>query len=386
MAPVDSATKKVEVANMPPCSSPRIVPAMKSQNRNILLAKQRTDEVTQELTKRYQDARRYLVWLETEAQMTPALAASTQLQVALDRILLDKYKKEFRFPQDIVNKARELQEMYNSDNFGATAVIEEGPHGSDSDDEPTSAVSTTTTSTAARAAPSAMPLSQVLVDPSANDAMFAEGGIMHGLLIKQKKNGGNTYVLNPEVPHRSCKVFGHNGLQLGAWFPFQISALHHGAHGATTAGIAGDTVRGAYSIVVAGSYDDLDEDLGNTLYYSAPNSHENRDPQRVATPTTGSKALKASWAHRQSVRVLRSGGSEKAKNKNGRLPKAGLRYDGLYMVVACNVKKNTRGGLYEQFRLERDPDQYPSLASIRETSPTQAQLADYSRMRERYAR
>ncbi|KAI1263868.1 PUA-like domain-containing protein [Xylariaceae sp. FL1019] len=372
-------TKTVQVAKM--SRSPAlIVKDMIRQNRNILQAKQRSKEVG----KRYEDIRRYLVWLDTEAQMTPVLATSTNLQVALDRILKDEYEKDYRFPDDIVAKARELQDKFDSDNFGATAVIDDEPQASDSDEEPTSAVSTTASTTGRAAASTALPLSEELVDPSANDDMFAEGGIMHGLLLKKKKNGGNMYVLNPEVHHKSCKIFGNNGLRLGAWFPYQISALHHGAHGATTAGIAGDTLHGAYSIVVADSYHDLDKDEGDVLYYSAPNSHDNRDPDRVAAATTGCKALKASWARQQPIRVLRSGGSTKTKNR--RLPVAGLRYDGLYRVVACNEKKNTRGGLYEQFRLQRVEGQSASLGWIRKNCPTKSQLADYSRMREKYSR
>jgi hypothetical protein len=67
--------------------------------------------------------------------------------------------------------------------------------------------------------------------------------------------------LDPTYRHRrSAKVSGHNGLDIGAWFPTRLSALVNGAHGASQAGIAGNIEYGAFSIVVAPTYKDVDEE------------------------------------------------------------------------------------------------------------------------------
>ena len=50
----------------------------------------------------------------------------------------------------------------------------------------------------------------------------------------------------------SCNVPGHNGLEIGQWWPLRICALRDGAHGATVGGIAGGESTGAVSIVVSG--------------------------------------------------------------------------------------------------------------------------------------
>lgn len=59
---------------------------------------------------------------------------------------------------------------------------------------------------------------------------------------------------------RSAKVSGHNGLGVGAWFPTRLSALVNGAHGASQAGITGNTDHGAFSIVVATTYKEVDDE------------------------------------------------------------------------------------------------------------------------------
>ena len=51
---------------------------------------------------------------------------------------------------------------------------------------------------------------------------------------------------------RDCRVFGHNGLVVGQWWPFRICALRDGAHGSAQGGIAGNSEVGAWSVVVSG--------------------------------------------------------------------------------------------------------------------------------------
>ena len=105
-------------------------------------------------------------------------------------------------------------------------------------------------------------------------------------------------------------------------------------------------------MIVSGTYDTLDKDYGDSLYYSGSGSHSNIDPKQPAEASAGTLALHTSLQTEQPVRVLRS---SKAKSKWR--PMAGLRYDGLYKVVAVNHAFNDNGGMFEQFKLERFEDQ-----------------------------
>ncbi|KAL8785861.1 MAG: hypothetical protein Q9195_008456 [Heterodermia aff. obscurata] len=175
--------------------------------------------------------------------------------------------------------------------------------------------------------------------------------VMRGIVII----GGSrrTYLLDRDhrPGPRDCKIAGNNGLVVGDWWPLRICALRDGAHGAIQAGIAGSSQTGAYSIVVSDHYSGLDKDLGDTLFYSGSNSHSNEDPK---TPhvSFATKAMRASCAHRQPVRVIRSG---KAEGKFA--PRKGLRYDGLYSIEAEAIEKNAKGGAYVRFTLVRCPGQ-----------------------------
>ena len=125
----------------------------------------------------------------------------------------------------------------------------------------------------------------------------------------------------------------------------QIVALVRGAHGMKVAGISGDAVLGAYSIVVStsGGYDELDRDEGRRLFYSGSGSHDNKDPDRPAPSTNNTKALKASLASGRPVRVLRAGNSMVTKNHHPWAPERGIRYDGLYRVIRMHTPLNARG-------------------------------------------
>ena len=98
-------------------------------------------------------------------------------------------------------------------------------------------------------------------------------------------------------------------------------------------------------------YSGLDQDLGDTLYYSGSNSHSNEDPK---TPhvSFATKAMRISCARQQPVRVIRS------SRKNGIFaPCKGLRYDGLYTIEAEAIERNAKGGAYVRFTLVRCPGQ-----------------------------
>ncbi|KAI1203491.1 hypothetical protein F5X97DRAFT_330171 [Nemania serpens] len=308
---------------------------------------------------RFADATLYIDWLETNFEMTPRIKSIAKVDLVLQR-LIDPANN---VPGELANQAKTLLDKYTADNWGQDVVNDE-----ESDGNPP-----------AESLPDELPTISIIQLPSATDPVFGIEGIMYGI-IPVTSGKRKDYRLRTDIPRKSAKVYGHNGIPLGTWFPLQINALFWGAHGARMAGIAGSVTTGAWSIVVAGTYEDLDTDNGDTLYYSGSNSHENTDPQRAAPASQGTKALHASNATNNPVRVLRSGGSFNTRNQNRYLPSCGLRYDGLYSVVAFRQRKNRNGGLYDQFKLERLPGQTP-LAELQRTSPTTAQVLAHDQLR-----
>jgi hypothetical protein len=148
-------------------------------------------------------------------------------------------------------------------------------------------------------------------------------------------------------------------------------------------GIAGISETGAYSVVTAGgSYEELDQDNGNTLYYSGSGSHENTDPKQPMPSTTRTNALKASLRMHEPVRVLRAAGVGGRKSRSSWRPTVGIGYDGLYRVTRMQLKTNTRGDLYEQFELERLIDQ-PALEIVK-SRPSPAEVKDFDKRDEGY--
>jgi hypothetical protein len=140
-------------------------------------------------------------------------------------------------------------------------------------------------------------------------------------------------------------------------------------------GISGSAVDGTYSIVVSGMYDDLDKDEGDYLFYSGSNSHDNTVPEPVTSNKT--KALERSITTMKPVRVFRS-----AQGKWKHVPRAGLRYDGLYTVTSMSIEKNGKGGGYKRFKLERRDDQDDIEISL----PSQRLFDLFERVRDGYTR
>lgn len=229
--------------------------------------------------------------------------------------------------------------------------------------------------------------------------MFKEGGIGYGIIVERSKTGRKTYQLNPYLRQKDAKVFGHNDIVVGAWFANRLIALVCGAHGVNMRGIHGSD-QGAFSIVVANDYKDFNQDEGDRLYYSAANSQLSTDQQQPES-SGGAKALKMSLETGLPVRVLRSGG---AKSENRWLPVCGIRYDGLYRVTGVREKTNAigeylhllkfvklvyqndntnyhAGGLYEQFILDREPNQ-PPLEALRLASPTPQEQQDFAEFKQ----
>ncbi|KAI0172558.1 PUA-like domain-containing protein [Hypoxylon sp. FL1284] len=318
--------------------------------------------------------RLFLQWLDT-IEMTLEIKEKHAMDKLLGYILDDC---RCCFPPDIIATALGLRDKWERENWGRDVVVEE-EEGSSTNQSPDEDVASP--SPVASTEEEAQIVQSEL--PSPDHPIYGDKGIMHGVLIVRSAKGRRTHRLNPLIPKRSAKVFGHNGIAAGTWFANQLVALHRGAHGSRIGGIAGSTALGAYSIVVASNYEDLDYDKGETLYYSGSNSHDNTDPLRPAPSRPGTRALKASIETRNPVRVLRSGGAPNSPRANSWLPECGLRYDGLYRVVALHERKNKKGGLYEQFVLHREPDQTP-LNELKRTSPTTQQRLDLVAIQQGY--
>jgi hypothetical protein len=215
--------------------------------------------------------------------------------------------------------------------------------------------------------------------PPATHQIYGTGGIMNGIAVRRTTKK-LVYIINPTLKsqQKNANVYGHNNLQVGAWYPLQVAALYNGAHGAMQAGIAGHKTTGAFSIVISRTYDDLDRDMGPVVEYSGSGSHNNTDPTKPAKRTDATTCLFVSKATKRPVRVLRaSGGSSKWS------PSVGIRYDGLYVVDSYDLPKNKKGGLYERFRLKRVPGQ-PDLDEIVRTVPSAQQKGLFSMVKDGY--
>ncbi|KAI1104027.1 PUA-like domain-containing protein [Jackrogersella minutella] len=350
---------------------------MRFFHKNILYLGQRSLQLGQippedsnEFSIIYRQCRMYLQWLDS-VEMTPEIEQSTDMRYILQCV----FNSNAHFPEDMKGKARELYEKGELKNWGDNAVADKEIQEPASSAEPT----TDAQESANSAGPTTNAANEVpIVQSDVLSPIFREGGIMHGIMVTRSATGKKTQRMDPNVPKIQSKVFGHNNIAVGAWFGNQLVALHRGAHGMRMGGISGTTSAGAYSIIVAGGYEGLDDDKGAILYYSGSNSHGNTDPTMPAPSSFGTNALKASLRTGNPVRVLRSGPNPRSPWA----PPCGIRYDGLYRVISLRESSNTKGGLYEQFILCRDPDQTP-LETLRRISPTTQQKRDLAEVSRR---
>lgn len=326
---------------------------------------------------------RFMRWLESNVDITPELRTRSKIDQGLQLMF---NRPEFHFQENTKERARLLYMRWDSQNWGKGQVGEDS-----TEDEADATVKDEDTSSAKRRklstdAPARRDSKTDIVAstvraPPPNDPIFGTNGIMHGVALKigpRRKD----YILDSRYQKRDAKVYGDNGLKPGDWWPMQVVALCHGAHGSKMGGISGNSEFGAYSIVTAGGqYEELDQDHGNILYYSGSGSHENTDPKNPAPSTTATSALQASLRTQNPVRVLRAAGAGSGKSKKSWRPTVGIRYDGLYRVVATALRTNVKGGLYEQFKLERIEGQPPLDTKSR---PTAGEIRDYEKRDQGY--
>ncbi|KAK5116124.1 hypothetical protein LTR62_008450 [Meristemomyces frigidus] len=340
----------------------------------------------------YDQIRELLDWLETGALMTPELKIRSEAPEMLQKMFAFE---QYHFPAEFVQRSRALHERFEMAGWN-----ERGP----GEDEEVEGVNgdAAPARKRQRSQSTAEAVDKRAFLPPANHSIWGVDGIMHGVAcsISYQPDGSHRRTLVYDERYaelrRSAKVFGHNGITVGTWYPRQLvvsppstssplsepadknkqKACFHGAHGSTQAGISGSAEQGAFSIIVAGHYDDLDTDKGDYLYYSAPNSHSNDDPRRIPEAGPASLALHRSMRNGRPVRVLRS-----FTGRSRWRPVVGMRYDGLYRVETVTNPTNAKGGLYEQFGLKREDGQ-PDINIMR---PNVAEQRDFARINEPYA-
>ncbi len=217
----------------------------------------------------------FLIWLENSLVMTPTLKASSHIDEALERMASAEYK----VPAPYSATAARLWQKFEAENWGGGEVsdaigIDSQPEG----DPPLTIPEGDATNLQTAARPSSGGPAQFLSLANATNAdgsvrlpphnhpIWGVSGIMHGLAYKETQSGAKSLVLSPQYLHakRNAKVYGHNNIVPGTWFSCRLRALFTGCHGASQAGIVGNSRYGAYSIVISAQYDGFDQDDGET--------------------------------------------------------------------------------------------------------------------------
>lgn len=323
-----------------------------------------------QVSKHFETTIQFLEWLEAvdkAKSMTVPLKQETRLPMILQTIYNDP---RYHFAPELKTRAEKLYEAFEAQFWGGPPPAEEDVD--DDDDEGAAAQdannveakprrpSTTTTKKG--------PKTFETLVPPADHPVWGSGKIMDGIVLRRYAATGRVAkALNSNGPKRVARVYGHNGIEVGQWFPSQLAAVVAGAHGMSEAGIH-NGLEGAYSVVVSGHYKGMDSDMWDTLFYSGSGSQENEDPDRAPPRTTGTNALLQSVTTKNPVRLLRS------SRAGGYAPTEGIRYDGLYDVVECLPRKNEKGGRYECFKLVRRPNQLRQMDCMRRPNPQELVL------------
>uniref|UniRef100_A0AAQ5XAK5 E3 ubiquitin-protein ligase UHRF n=1 Tax=Amphiprion ocellaris TaxID=80972 RepID=A0AAQ5XAK5_AMPOC len=164
------------------------------------------------------------------------------------------------------------------------------------------------------------------------------------------------------------------GVPVGSLWKFRVQVSESGVHRPHVAGIHGRSNDGAYSLVLAGGYED-DVDDGNEFTYTGSGGRDLSGNKRTAeqscdqTLTHMNRALalncnvpvndkngaeSKNWKEGKSVRVVRSC---KGRKHSKYCPEEGNRYDGIYKVVKYWPDKGKSGFLVWRYLLKRDDDE-----------------------------
>uniref|UniRef100_A0A8C6NZ84 E3 ubiquitin-protein ligase UHRF n=1 Tax=Nothobranchius furzeri TaxID=105023 RepID=A0A8C6NZ84_NOTFU len=164
------------------------------------------------------------------------------------------------------------------------------------------------------------------------------------------------------------------GVPVGSLWKFRVQVSESGVHRPHVAGIHGRSNDGAYSLVLAGGYED-DVDDGNEFTYTGSGGRDLSGNKRTAeqscdqTLTHMNRALALNcnvsvndkhgaeaknWKEGKPVRVVRNC---KGRKHSKYCPEEGNRYDGIYKVVKYWPDKGKSGFLVWRYLLKRDDDE-----------------------------
>ncbi|KAG7282794.1 LOW QUALITY PROTEIN: hypothetical protein CRUP_012183 [Coryphaenoides rupestris] len=164
------------------------------------------------------------------------------------------------------------------------------------------------------------------------------------------------------------------GVPVGSQWKFRVQVSESGAHRPHVAGIHGRSNDGAYSLVLAGGYED-DVDDGNEFTYTGSGGRDLSGNKRTAEQSCDQKltnmnralALNCNtpvndkdggdaknWKAGKPVRVIRSC---KGRKHSKYSPEDGNRYDGIYKVVKYWPETGKSGFLVWRYLLKRDDDE-----------------------------
>uniref|UniRef100_A0A3Q3E8S5 E3 ubiquitin-protein ligase UHRF n=1 Tax=Labrus bergylta TaxID=56723 RepID=A0A3Q3E8S5_9LABR len=164
------------------------------------------------------------------------------------------------------------------------------------------------------------------------------------------------------------------GIPVGSLWKFRVQVSESGVHRPHVAGIHGRSNDGAFSLVLAGGYED-DVDDGNEFTYTGSGGRDLSGNKRTAeqscdqTLTHMNRALALNcnvnvndkngaeaknWKEGKPVRVVRSC---KGRKHSKYSPEEGNRYDGIYKVVKYWPAKGKSGFLVWRYLLKRDDDE-----------------------------
>ncbi|XP_004632820.1 E3 ubiquitin-protein ligase UHRF1 [Octodon degus] len=164
------------------------------------------------------------------------------------------------------------------------------------------------------------------------------------------------------------------GIPVGTMWRFRVQVSESGVHRPHVAGIHGRSNDGAYSLVLAGGYED-DEDNGNSFTYTGSGGRDLSGNKRTAEQSSDQKltntnralalncfapindiegAVATDWRSGKPVRVVRN---MKGGKHSKYAPAEGNRYDGIYKVVKYWPEKGKSGFLVWRYLLRRDDDE-----------------------------
>ena len=166
------------------------------------------------------------------------------------------------------------------------------------------------------------------------------------------------------------------GVPVGSCWKFRVQASEAGVHRPHVSGMHGRDSEGAYSIVLAGGYED-DTDDGDEFTYTGSGGRDLSGNKRTAEQSFDQKLAKTNralakncdcpvddvkggsaknWKDGKPIRVVRS---YKFCKHSEYAPDEGVRYDGIYKVIKYWPEKGQSGFIVWRYRLKRD-DQSPS--------------------------